>query len=52
MTPTKQTEWNYLYQERLGILTQGAQPTEAEIQIAKFEADKAISDAMDCHEND
>ena len=37
-------EWDYRYEERLGILCGDKEPTVEEIAIAGAEADKAVAD--------
>lgn len=39
MTAEQQKEWEYRYQERLGILCEDREPTEEQKRIAKEEAD-------------
>lgn len=39
----RKAEWDYRFSERLGLITDGRVPTEREIQIAKVEADEAVS---------
>ncbi len=36
-------EWNYRYQERLGILCEDRVPTSEEDQIARKEADETVA---------
>jgi hypothetical protein len=38
-----QEEWDYRYQERLGILCGQDRPTEAQEQIASREANEAVA---------
>lgn len=37
-------EWNYLYNERLGMVCEGRAPTDREMQLAKMEADRIIAE--------
>lgn len=42
MTYDQQTEWNYLYHERIAILCGTNEPTPEQDRIARDEADAAI----------
>ena len=45
MTQIERTEeWNYRYDERLGMLCEDRQPTADEVNIARSEAGAAIKD--------
>ena len=39
MSADQQIEWNYRFDERLGILTQGQSPTVIELALARQDAD-------------
>ena len=50
MTPEEQTEWNYIFQERIGIMCGDGEPTDEQKAIARKEADehiKALKDQND-----
>jgi len=43
MNADEQTEWNYRFEERLGVLCGPMPPTEAQKRMARAEADEAIA---------
>ena len=45
MTPDEKREWLYLYTERLGILAADAEPTEAQKEIARVQADQWLRES-------
>lgn len=48
MTKTElQEEWQYRFQERLGMMCEDRVPTYEQVQLAGAEADKAVADLME-----
>ena len=50
MTTDEQTEWNYRFDERLGILCGPLKPTEEQKQMARMEASAAIERLQDANQ--
>lgn len=42
--PELQEEWEYRFNERLGIMCEDREPTPEQVRVARTEADKAVAE--------